>query len=46
MKAFREVIRLREKVQEQEPYLNAPTFVIDFIDPVTKKRVTDEDLEN
>jgi hypothetical protein len=32
-RAFREVLRLREKVQEQEPYLNAPDFVVNFIDP-------------
>jgi hypothetical protein len=44
--AFREVIRLREKVQELEPYLTpAPEFVVNFIDPVTKKLVTTEDLE-
>jgi hypothetical protein len=46
MKALREVIRLREKVQELEPYLTpAPEFVVNFIDPVTKKPVTTEDLE-
>jgi hypothetical protein len=44
-RAFREVLRLREKVQEQEPYLNAPEFVVNFIDPVTKQPVTAEDLE-
>jgi hypothetical protein len=44
-RAFREVLRLREKVQEQEPYLNAPEFVVNFVDPVTKKPVTAEDLE-
>jgi hypothetical protein len=45
MKSLQEVIRLIEKLQEQEPYLNAPEFVVNFIDPVTKKPVTAEDLE-
>jgi hypothetical protein len=44
-KAFREILRLREKVQEQEPYLNAPEFVVNFIDPVTKRPVKTEDEE-
>lgn len=45
MKALREVIRLREKVQELEPYLTpAPEFVVNFIDPVTKKPATTEEL--
>jgi hypothetical protein len=44
-RAFQVVLRLREKVQEEEPYLNAPEFVVNFIDPVTKKPVTEEDLE-
>jgi hypothetical protein len=44
-RAFQVVLRLHEKVQEQEPYLNAPEFVVNFIDPVTKKTVTAEDLE-
>jgi hypothetical protein len=44
--AFRVVLRLREKVQEQEPYLSpAPEFVVNFIDPVTKKPVTTEDFD-
>jgi hypothetical protein len=45
MKSLQEVIRLIEKLQEQEPYLNAPEFVVNFIDPVTKQPVTAEDLE-
>jgi DNA invertase Pin-like site-specific DNA recombinase len=45
LKSLQEVIRLIEKLQEQEPYLNAPEFVVNFIDPVTKKPVTAEDLE-
>ena len=44
--AFRVVFRLCEKVQEQEPYLTpAPEFVVNFIDPVTKKPVTTEDFD-
>jgi hypothetical protein len=46
IKALREVIRLREKLQEQEPYLRpAPRFVLNFIHPRTKKPVTQEDIE-
>jgi hypothetical protein len=30
-KAFREVLRLHEKVHEQEPYLDAPTYVVNFV---------------
>jgi hypothetical protein len=45
IKSLQEVIRLTEKLQEQEPHLNAPEFVVNFIDPVTKKPVTTEDLE-
>jgi hypothetical protein len=30
-KAFREVLRLSEKVQDQEPYLNAPTFTVNWV---------------
>jgi hypothetical protein len=33
LKALREVLRLAEKVQEQEPYLNAPTFTVNFVKP-------------
>jgi hypothetical protein len=41
-RAFREVMRLGEKVQEQEPFLtSAPTYVVRFIDPDTKKPVTE-----
>jgi hypothetical protein len=44
--ALREVIRLREKVQEQEPFLvPPPTIQVRFIDPVTKEPVTTEDFE-
>ena len=32
-KAFREVLRLQEKVHEQEPYLNAPTFTVNWVKP-------------
>jgi hypothetical protein len=46
LRAFREVIRLREKVQEQEQILfPPPTFQVNFIDPVTKEPVTTEDFE-
>jgi hypothetical protein len=42
IKAFREVIRLREKVQEQEPFLVPPPVIqVNFIDPDTKKPVTE-----
>jgi hypothetical protein len=37
IKSLREVIRLIEKLQEQEPYLNAPEFVVNFIDPPNRK---------
>jgi hypothetical protein len=37
IKALREVIRLREKLQEQEPLLTpGPTFVVEFIHPRLK----------
>lgn len=40
IKALREAIRLREKLQEKEPYLNnAPNFIVNFIDPKTKRPV-------
>jgi hypothetical protein len=46
IKALREVIRLREKLQEQEPNLRpSPNFVVNFIHPRTKKPVTLEDIE-
>ena len=46
IKAFREVIRLREKVQEQEPYLTPPPeFVVNFIDPPNRKPSAEEDDE-
>lgn len=32
-KAFREVLRLREKVHDQEPYLNTPTFTVNWVKP-------------
>jgi len=45
-RALREAIRLREKVQEQEPYLiPSPVFQVNFIDPITKEPVTTEDFE-
>jgi hypothetical protein len=34
LKALKEVIRLNEKLQEQEPYLNVPTITVNFIDPI------------
>lgn len=44
IKAFREVIR--EKVQEQEPFLVAPPVIhVEFIHPKTGKPVTDDDPE-
>jgi hypothetical protein len=40
IRALREVIRLREKLQEKEPYLNnGPKFIVNFIDPKTKRPV-------
>ncbi|MBB5337847.1 DUF5681 domain-containing protein [Tunturiibacter gelidoferens] len=40
IRALREVIRLREKLQEKEPYLNnGPNFIVNFIDPKTKRPV-------
>lgn len=40
IKALREVIRLREKLQEKEPDLNkGPNFVVNFINPRTKQPV-------
>lgn len=46
IKAFREVSRLREQVQEQEPFLTPPpVFKVEFIHPKTKKPVTDNDPE-
>jgi hypothetical protein len=40
IEALREVIRLREKLQEKEPYLNnGPNFIVNFIDPKTKRPV-------
>jgi Family of unknown function (DUF5681) len=46
IKAFREVIRLREKVQEQEPFLvPPPIFQVNFIHPKTGKPITDNDPE-
>jgi hypothetical protein len=42
IKSFEEVIRLIKKLQEQEPYLNAAEFVVNFIDPVTKNQVIAE----
>ena len=46
IKAFPKVIRLREKVQEQEPFLVAPPVIhVEFIHPKTKKPVTDDDPE-
>ena len=43
IKALREIVRLREKMEEQEPYLNAPTFVVNFVDPDPGKPRTEED---
>jgi len=45
IRAFREVLRLREKVQEQEAYLNYPEFVVNFIDPPNRKPSAEEDGE-
>jgi hypothetical protein len=46
IKAFREVIRLREQVQEQEPFLvPPPVFQVNFIHPKTGKPVTNDDPE-
>jgi hypothetical protein len=43
IKALREIVRLREKMEEQEPYLNAPIFVVNFVDPDPEKPRTEED---
>jgi hypothetical protein len=45
IRAFREVLRVHEKVQEQEPYLNAPEFVVNFIDPPNRKPSAEENGE-
>jgi hypothetical protein len=46
IKAFREVIRLREQVQEQEPFLVAPpVFQVQFIHPATGKPVVGNEPE-
>ena len=44
-RAFQVVLRLHEKVQEQEPSLNAPEFVVNFIDPVDGRPADEEDEE-
>ena len=36
-RAFREILRLRERVQEQEPFLSPPNFVVNFIRPRNTK---------
>lgn len=33
LRAIKEVYRLRKELQEQEPYLNAPTFTVNFVKP-------------
>jgi hypothetical protein len=33
LKAFKEVIRLSEKLQEQEPFPNVPTITVNFVKP-------------
>jgi hypothetical protein len=46
IKALREAIRLREKLQEQEPFLTpAPAIVVEFIRSRAGKPVTSEDEE-
>jgi hypothetical protein len=46
IKAFREVIRLREKVQVQEPYLTPPPeFVVNFVNAVDGRPADEEDGE-
>jgi hypothetical protein len=46
IKPLREVIKLREKLQEQESIINlGPTFQIQFIHPRTQKPVIQADEE-
>jgi hypothetical protein len=44
-RAFREILRLRERVQEQEPFLSPPNFVVNFIRPRNTKPDLNKDDE-
>jgi len=40
LKALKEVIRLSEKLQEQEPFFNAPTITVNFVKPIKRDSET------